>query len=336
MTRRFLDVYDGLDAVTTRYTIYMYFPYVVSRTALALAFFALPVSASAASLYLDPDSGTYGPGDTFVMSVRLNTDGQCINAANVAITYPAESMRAVDFGKGGSIFTLWVNEPKLDIQKGTVSFAGGIPGGYCGRIQGDPALTNTIGKIVFTVTDASAGKASIRLSSGSSLYLNDGHGTKIAPSTNTATIKLVPERQSLTNPWVAEVKDDTTPPDPFDVQIESTRGVFGGKYYAVFSTIDKQSGIDHYEMVINGTWQKVTSPHLIDDQTLSGGVEVRAMDKAGNIRLGTYVPGEVPARQTSFGDYMALAAILLILAIALIARHYLNKRQSSPTIDLRS
>src|SRR5262249_44124515 len=158
----------------------------------------------------------------------------------------------------------------------------------------------------FTVTDASAKQAVIRLSSGSAVYLNDGNGTKVTPQTNNMVIKLVPDRQSLTNPWVSQVQQDTTPPDPFDVQVESTRNLFNGKYYAVFSTVDKQSGIDHYEMVINGTWQPVTSPHLLDDQTLQGGVEVRAIDKAGNIRLGTFVPGSVPPRETPMGDYAAL------------------------------
>lgn len=306
------------------------------RTILAALLFALPASASAASLYLDPSSGTYGPGDTFIVSVRLNTGSDCINAANVSITYPASSMRAVDFSKGGSIFSLWVSEPKLDIQKGTVSFAGGIPGGYCGRIQGDPSLTNTIGKVVFTVTDGSAKNATIRLSNTSALYLNDGHGTKVVPDVNSATITLAPSAVQAQNPWLTEVGADTTQPDPFDVIVESTKSVFGGRYYLVFSTVDKQSGIDHYEMVINGTWQKVTSPHVVDDQTLQSGIEVRAVDKAGNIRLGTYVPGAVPPRETSPSDYLALLAILFLLLGALLARYYLNKRAKASTIDLRA
>jgi hypothetical protein len=306
------------------------------RTLIAALLLLLPVSTSAASLYLDPDSGTYGPGDTFIENVRLNTDGDCINAANIVLTYPAGSMRAEDFSKGGSIFSLWVNEPKLDIQNGIVSFAGGIPGGYCGRIPGDPSLTNVIGKVVFTVTNASAGKASIQFSPSSSLYLNDGHGTKVAPTFHNAVVTLAPTKQLSADPWLAEVGADTTPPDAFDVQVESTRSVFGGKYYAVFSAVDKQSGIDHYEMVINGTWQKVTSPHLIDDQTLQSGIEVRAIDKAGNIRLGTYVPGSAPPRETGPEDYAALGLILLLLAAALIARYYLNKRARNTTVDLRT
>jgi hypothetical protein len=304
---------------------------------LALTLFMLPMSVSAASLYLDPDRGTYGPGDTFIVSIRLNTDGDCINAANVALTYPAKTMRAVDFSKGGSIFTLWAVEPKFDTERGTVTFAAGVPGGYCGRIAGDPSLTNIIGKVVFTVTDASAQEAQIRVAANSAVYLNDGQGTKVIPETGNTILTLSSQPTQEQNPWLAAVGADTTLPDAFDVQIESTRGVFGGKYYAVFSTVDKQSGIDHYEMVINGTWQEVSSPHVVDDQTLRTGVQVRAIDKAGNIRLGTYVPGSAPPRQGGSSDYLALLVIALILCAALVARHYLNKRSTavSTTVDLR-
>jgi hypothetical protein len=305
------------------------------RMALAALLMALPASASAASIYLDPDTGTYGPGDTFIVNVRLNTNGECINAANVALTYPADTLRAVDFSKGGSIFSLWVNEPKLDTQKGTISFAGGIPGGYCGRVQGDPLLTNTIGKVIFTVSQSSAKQAVIRLSSGSSLYLNDGRGTKITPELNTSVITFAPNRTQDSNPWLTQVGADTIPPEAFDVQVESTRSVFGGKYYAIFSTVDKQSGVDHYEMNVNGLWQKVTSPHIVEDSAVQSGLEVRAVDKAGNIRLGTYVSG-MPMRQATPSDFIALIVVLLLLAISLIVRHYMNKRNASATIDLRS
>jgi hypothetical protein len=296
----------------------------------------MPFSASAASLYLDPDQGTYGPGDTFIVNVRLNTDGECINAADITLTYPTESLRAVDFGKGGSIFTLWVTEPKLDTEKGAVAFAGGVPGGYCGRIQGDPSLTNTIAKIVFTVTQTTAPNAKIAISGMSALYLNDGLGTRINPETSDTTIRIAGEATQSENPWLTLVGNDKIPPESFDVLIESTRSLFGGEHYAAFSTVDKQSGVDHYEMVINGTWQRVTSPRVIDERALSGGIEVRAIDKAGNVRLGTYVGGSVPS--SSFDDYLVLLIILVLLACALLARHYLNKRNaaSQTTIDLRS
>ena len=306
------------------------------RTLIAVLALMLPMSVSAAELYLDPDAGTYGPGDTFIESVRLNTDGECINAGNIVIQYPTQSLRAVDFGKGGSIFTLWVTEPQIDTQKGTVTFSGGVPGGYCGRIPGDPALTNIIGKVVFTVTNTDAKRADIVFSKGTELYLNDGRGTKITPGLHNLTATLVSAPTLSENPWLSEVNSDKTPPDSFDVVVESTRSVFGGKYYAVFSTVDKQSGLDHYEMVQNGTWQRASSPQLIDDQTLKSGVQVRAIDKAGNIRLGTYVEGSAPPRASGGEDYVALIIILLLLAVALFVRRHLNKKQTDTSVDLRS
>jgi hypothetical protein len=301
-----------------------------------ILFTYVPIVASAASLYLDPDRGMYGPGDTFILNVRLNTDGECVNAADVTLTYPPESMRAVDFGKGGSILSLWVNEPAIDTAKGTITFAGGVPGGYCGRIQGDPSLTNTLGKVVFSVTNAGAGKADIAIARTSSLYLNDGLGTKITPEIGKTTIQLLPGATLNENPWLRQVGDDKVPPESFDVLINSVYGVFGGRYFAVFSTVDKQSGVDHYEMVINGAWQRVTSPHVIDESTLRGGVEVRAIDKAGNVRLGTYVASAVPKQQAIPNDYMALLVILALFVIVLVARHFLNKKNETNTIDLRS
>ncbi len=310
----------------------------IRRLALSLLVLLFPVSASAAALYLDPPSGTYGPGDTFILNIRMDTGGECINAADVMLSFPKGVLRAVDFGKGGSIFSLWAVEPVLDNKNGTVHFAGGIPGGYCGRISGDPRLTNNIGKLVFTVTDPSAGKAVIRFSKVSALYLNDGNGTALKPELQSAAMTLVSERQNLSNPWVSEVKGDSIPPEPFATMIESSGTVFGGNYFAVFSTVDKQSGIDHYEMLIKGEWQTVTSPHEVDDEMLKSSVQIRAMDKAGNVRVGTYDPSQIPARQTPVGDYLALVGIILLLVLALVVRHYLNKKNSevNPTIDLRT
>ena len=57
-----------------------------TRVFLLIAFAVMvPLSAHAATLYIDPETGTYGPGDTFIASVRLDNDGECINAVEAAI-----------------------------------------------------------------------------------------------------------------------------------------------------------------------------------------------------------------------------------------------------------
>ena len=310
-----------------RYTIVMRREVVSIASFLALS--VLPVSASAASLYIDPNAGTYGVSDTFVAAVRLDSGGDCVNAAHVEITYPVGTLKAVDFSRGSSIFSLWVEEPKIDAEKGIVSFSGGIPGGYCGRIPGDPALSNILGKIIFTVVGADDTAPTIAVSPKSELYLNDGLGTKVTPDVKDATFDILPTPVSTENPWINEVKADTVPPDSFDVQVESTRGIFGGKYYIVFSTVDKQSGLDHYELFERGGWKHVTSPYRLYDQSLADPIQVKAIDKAGNERMGTYIPGSAPPRQYEFEDFLPLYIVLLLLLLSWIAKRYLDRRAAA-------
>src|SRR6185295_6019102 len=145
---------------------------------IAAALLLVPLPAFAASVYLDPDTGNFGVGDTFVASIRLDNGDECINAAHVEVGYPNDVLKAVDFSRGSSIFSLWVEEPKIDQEHGLVTFSGGIPGGYCGRIPGDPALSNILGKIVFLVTGNTQHSATVSVRENSALYLNDGRGTK--------------------------------------------------------------------------------------------------------------------------------------------------------------
>ncbi len=299
----------------------------LSAFVLAFTFYLLPFTFThAALLYLDPGTATYGVGDTFFMNVRVDNEGECINAATVDIRYPTQSLRAVDFSRGDSIFSLWAEEPTIDTENGHVHFAGGIPGGYCGRAQGDPSLSNIVGKIVFTVIDASALKAEVSFSADSSVYLNDGFGTESSLHTSGSSLTLQTTPTLSENEWLSEVREDTTPPDSFDVIIESTRGVFGGRYYAVFSTVDKQSGLSHFEILERGVWTEAKSPHSLVDQSLAD-VQIRALDKAGNTRLGTFTPGIAPPRQGIAWDLPSILVALLALIVVAGVIVYLERRK---------
>lgn len=292
----------------------------------------LPHAASAASLSLEPATTTYGPGDTFIETVRVDNGQDCINAVNVEISYPTDTLRAVDFSRGDSIFSLWAVEPKIDTDRGTITFAGGIPGGYCGRISGDASPSDVLGKIVFTVASAKAPVAQIRFADGSKAYLNDGQGTPASLATKGATVTLSPVALQTENPWLSEVGKDTTPPQPFDVQVESTLGVFGGKYYIVFSTSDKESGLDHFEIAELGGWKRITSPYLLANQSFLGvgDVQVRAVDKAGNMRLGFYSASSTPQRQFSPIDFTPVLIFMIVILLLGLKFHFDQKKNPSP------
>lgn len=295
---------------------------------LLIALCFLPQMVHGATLYLDPDTGRFGPGDTFIADVRLDNDDECVNAGQIILHYPTEVLRAVDFSRGGSIFSLWVQDPVLDTAKGIVTFAGGVPGGYCGRIPGDPALSNVLGKVVFTVVGDSLKEANIDFDPMSALYLNDGLGTSAAIVSRGAQIAIASTPQLKTNEWLDQVRNDTIPPDSFVVEVQSTRSVFGGRYYAVFGTVDKQSGIDHYEIQEKGVWKRIESPYQLKDQFLQAPVIIRAIDKAGNEQLGEYAAEAVPPRQFAFSELLVVAGVLVALVLGGGLRWYVLYRRA--------
>ncbi|MBZ9569795.1 hypothetical protein KJA16_02635 [Patescibacteria group bacterium] len=102
-------------------------------------FLIIPFFVGAATLYLLPQSQTVYQGDTFLVEVRLDTEGEEINAVGTDLKFPADLLEIIDLSKGGSVLTLWVEEPS--IKQGEVPFVGGVPGGFKGE--------GLIGKITF-------------------------------------------------------------------------------------------------------------------------------------------------------------------------------------------
>ena len=119
----------------------------------------LPLATDAASLYIDPASSSIARGDAIKLSVRLDTDeaaGECVNAVDGVIHY-SENIAPVDISIGDSILSMWVEQPIINSIDRTITFAGGIPNGYCGRIAGDPRLTNVVAELVFRVPGLTIG-----------------------------------------------------------------------------------------------------------------------------------------------------------------------------------
>lgn len=334
----------------------------------ALIFIGSVTFSYAASLYIDPSSGIYGRGDTFSAKVRIDAQEECINAVDIWIGYPQNSIQAVEVGRGESIITLWIEAPSIDKENGIVHLIGGIPGGYCGRIPGDPGLTNVIGEIIFRVPGFTVGvpgesEGDIVFRDGTEVLLNDGLGTSAKLIAFDARFEITEERTG-TNEWFESLKDDDVPPEPYSIQLTRTESVYEGKWYVVFTTLDKQSGIDHFEIFETdiendgfkrgesekAQWIRITSPHVLQDQTLNSIIRIRAFDKAGNQRLAALIPDESLRKKEAFGSIQAPKrenillvfggiALLILLVVVLfvmrrarkIKRSVLNNIAAPPT-----
>ncbi len=272
-----------------------------------LSLFALPLSVFAATLSLEPASGEYGPGDMFIVTVRLDTPiNECVNAASVELFYPKDWVRPTAISKGESLFSLWVEEPNINEERGLITFSGGIPAGYCGRVQGDPGKTNILLRIVFTLPgNMIGGKVTsvpeplvFSFGEGSRVLANDGMGTNMPLQLESTTLTRLLVSPGIRNEWVDIVRADDIPPDEFTVTIERDPNILEGKYFLAFTTVDKQSGIEHFAVreddperlgFVRGAPKPaefVRSPSLyyyeLSDQELKSRITVRAVDKARN------------------------------------------------------
>jgi hypothetical protein len=314
---------------------------------------------NAATLYIDPGIATLYRGDAITASIRIMPDeasGECINTADVVVSYP-DSIQPVDVSVGRSIFSVWVESPVINKEERTVTFAGGVPNGYCGRVDGDPSLTNVIADIVFRSPGLQIGAASdsnvavIEFSPETSVYLNDGQGTKadVRLLSSTITLEKTAGAGGIIDDWRTAVRDDNVPPEGFSIALERDPVAFNGRYFIVFTTSDKQTGLSHYEVMeeplsevgaftwgrADAPWVRAVSPYVLEDQSLNSTIRVRAFDKAGNEYVATFLPDESlrTLSKSALTNYLAigLIALLVILTAAVALWWWQRRRRSQKT-----
>lgn len=325
-----------------------------NRLPIAIVFCFLFVNqAEAATLYIDPGVATIYRGDSITTSVRLMPDqsnGECINTIDAIVRYP-ENIQPVDVSIGHSIFSVWVEQPTINKEDRTITFAGGIPNGYCGRVQGDPGFTNVVADIIFRSPGFSIGGsgegniALIDFAPETTVYLNDGQGTKAPLLTLGSTLTLEPNAgPGIVDEWREDVRQDDVSPEQFSITLEKDRLAFSGRYYIIFSTTDKQTGISHYEVMeepssefskftwggTDAPWVRAESPYVLKDQSLNSTIRVKAYDKAGNEYIATLVPDEsirTISKQATVIYIMLGAGLLVVFSVILGVLIWFKKRK---------
>jgi hypothetical protein len=339
----------------------------------ALFFGIAPLAARAATFYLDPPQKTIGPDDVIEVKVKVGVGSEeCLNAVQVGITFPADVLQLQDFNSGESFLSIWVQKPGQDSlakinSQGKIIFSGGIPGGYCGIIPGDPGDSNIVGTLIFTPKKPVVfHKAQINFSSETQAYLNNGNGTPVAINTQGAILQIDESIATKTDTWAQELAADKTPPEPFVIEIDNSPRVAGGKYFVVFSTVDKQTGVDHYEVLetkaqnlqenkgnafeqflknifkikepLPPVWVKADSPYVLSDQSLNSIIEVKAVDRAGNERIVEYDNAALESlknpRQIEWRPIIIVGAGILVIIFVLIPITVALKRKKKRKIDL--
>ncbi len=278
---------------------------------IALAAFSLPASASAAILSLQQTPSVSGVGDTVRVDILINS-ATPVNAYSGAVTYSA-ALKPIAVVDANSIITAWVTHPSVATTAPAIAFAGITPGGF----SGDKGI---LFSVIFRANEP--GPATISVNQLQVLR-NDGLGT----NEPTVTVPLTFVIASTSVGSYAE-PGDTVPPEPFTVYLAFEPQGQGTEAYIEFSAVDKGSGVDHYQVAETRAppfllwlfplaWENISgAPYVLTDQHLTSAVYVRAVDRAGNIRL-SVLPRE---RLLTAYEWGALAVILLLVAVLAYAK----------------
>jgi hypothetical protein len=284
-----------------------------------------------------------------------------VNAIESGLKFPPELLAFKDFATGESMISLWIEKPDSAQAEsvnaaGELKFTGGIPGGYCGKIPGDPGDSDMLGEAIFEVklgalAAALSQSAQINFLDSSQILLNDGLGTPARSSFKGANLILSDKSAVNSKDWQSRLDSDRIPPESFTIELTRDPALFDGKYYVIFSTTDKQTGVDHYEAreikmperikwwesiaakifkPSEQKWQTAIMPYLLKDQSLRSTIQVKAIDKAGNETLVEYIPSPtIAAGQINLNVKYIIFALSLILIIFLLIIIAKTKKQKN-------
>jgi hypothetical protein len=239
----------------------------------------IPSTIFAASINIS-SGDKVGAGDTGVIDIYLNTEGQNINSIDGSVVLSDEhdgNFEVKDLSLSNSAFTMWPRKPSLE-NGHKIYFVGGVPGG----VNGERVL---LFKIVVKINETGDFKITPNQLVA---YLNDGLGTSVKIPENSSIISIGKSGDEIKDKWKEIVSNDNIAPEPFEIILSEDPNLFDGKKFIFFDTTDAQSGIAYYEVREDGFPPvRATTNYVLINQDKDVDIIVTAYDKAGNFQVAT-------------------------------------------------
>lgn len=135
-----------------------------------------------ASIRLVVPAGLVRVGDIIPIQIQLDSAGLKINAAEVAVTFNPVHLEILFVGREQSMFTLWPELPAWSSRTGTVTMAGGRPGGIY-------AVNGSIATVYARALRAGRSALDFDLDV-TAAYEHDGRGTRLPLSAEPVELQL--------------------------------------------------------------------------------------------------------------------------------------------------
>lgn len=261
----------------------------IFQTSLFLFLLFFPLSIiSAQSIELQSEDGTFAIGDSFLIKVILNSNGNQINSLGGIISIPSDLFDVVAIETGNSLISLWTESPKYIENEGKINFSGGLIGGYSGTSE--PVFSFILqakkegsGKIFFEEFDA---------------FLNDGKGTLLSPI-KIENFDYIINKKSVGGTRTYFYEEDLNAPEIVALKIGHDPFIEEDKTFISFFATDKDSGILKFEIEekpwlisffgYKKVWSDAKNPQILKYQNWISTIKVRAVDVKGNIAEKTII-----------------------------------------------
>lgn len=302
-----------------------------------------PFPIYGAELFFETRNRELGVGQEFRIDLRLNTEGENINAVEGKVIFSAELLELEEVRDGNSIINFWVEKPFLN-SKSYILYSGITPGGF----NSEKGL---IFSAIFEARQEGIAKFEIN---DTRVLRNDGSGStaKLEVQNLEFSIQDLGAKETPYPKSYILYPQDNELPESFAPEIAKDATLFDGKWFVVFATQDKASGVDHYEVLeyrrqdlgfrelmfkffpkfyilYSKSWiSNAESPHVLTDQELRSFVWIKAVDKAGNERIATVEP-YYPMKW--YENWLIWIIIAIIGAIAYLIWRGFKSRMSQIT-----
>ena len=280
---------------------------------LSLAFFvAMPVFA--AEIRLEANKVEVKTGEQFVVTTLLSVD-KPVNAIEGQLIFPQDLLSVKEIRDGNSVINFWIDPVRNCISNGVekpdaICFSGITPGGFSG-------VNNHLFSVVFEAKNTGIAFVAFQ---NTKVFKNDGLGTETVFRTRDTAVSIKPGDSNTRK----ETLIDTELPEDFNPTVENDPNIFDGKYFIVFASQDKISGIKRYE-VREGEWgwfNVAESPYLLKHQSLNRKIFVKAIDRVGNERIAV-LNAEQPAPWYRY--YLIFGILLVIVLVGFLLKKLWSK-----------
>lgn len=283
----------------------------------SLTVLLVPSQAIAGRATFQPSENLDRQEKSFTTTLVLDTEGDSINAVEGMLVVDARLVGNIQLSDSGSIITYWIVRPTLDKDKNVIRFSGAIPGGYKGA-------SGILFSLIFQAYSGEPIDQAVRIAELKA-YRNDGLASNVSISNGKFSLGDIAgeiDTAIADQLYLDGTRKDDIAPEIFSPQISRDDSVFGGKWFINFSTVDKQSGIDHYEVqeTISGSldagqWKTTTSPYELQDQELHSFVYVIAVDRQGNERIIKVFPRKPLSWFQQYGQQLTVIIVLGLIGM---------------------